>query len=132
MIQKYSDDVLREELLDPANIYYIIYYNDEAAGYSKTILNSPYTNSKTKNLAKLERLYLLRKFYNLNLGQELFTFNIKLMKENGQTGVWLFVWKENQRAINFYIKNGFKIIGSHDFKISDTHSNPNYHMLIEF
>lgn len=130
--EKYSNDVLKKELEDANNIYYILYYNNQVAGYSKIILNTPYAMSKMKNIAKLERLYLLKDFYNLNLGLELFEFNINLIKENNQMGIWLFVWKENQRAVNFYKKNGFTIIGSHDFKISENHSNPNHQMLLSF
>ena len=130
--KNYNDDSIREELLDSKNIYYIIYYNDEAAGYSKIVLNSPYTHSAIANISKLERFYLLKKFYNLNLGRRLLEFNIDLMKQNSQTGVWLYVWKENPKAINFYTRNGFRIIGSYNFKISESHSNPNHQMLLEF
>ena len=46
--------------------------------------------------------------------------------------MWLFVWKENHRAINFYNKAGFKIFGSHDFKLSETHANPNHVMFLKY
>jgi len=46
--------------------------------------------------------------------------------------MWLFVWTENHKAINFYKKAGFKIVGQHDFQISATHSNPNHQMLLTF
>ena len=130
--KNYSEDVLKKELQDPGNIYHILYYNNKAAGYSKIILNSPYEKGSVKNMAKLERLYLLKEFYNLHLGVKLFEFNVNLIKESKQSGVWLTVWTENQRAINFYKKNGFEIIGSCDFKISETHSNPNHQMLLSF
>lgn len=130
--EKYSEDILKKELQDPANIYYILYLNNKAVGYSKIILNSPYPNSKLKNITKLERLYLLKEFYDLHLGSVILAFNIHLAKENGQTGMWLFVWKENERAVSFYTKHGFIITGSHDFKISENHSNPNHQMLLSF
>jgi ribosomal protein S18 acetylase RimI-like enzyme len=46
--------------------------------------------------------------------------------------MWLYTWTGNERAVSFYLKAGFKIIGSHNFKISATHSNPNHRMLLEF
>jgi ribosomal protein S18 acetylase RimI-like enzyme len=46
--------------------------------------------------------------------------------------MWLFVWKENQRAIHFYKKAGFHIIGSYDFRLTETHSNPNHQMLLKY
>lgn len=132
VLKTYNTDILKKELSDPRNIYHIIYFKERVAGYSKIVLNSPYPNCKTKNIAKLERIYLLKEFYDLNLGTELLDFNIRLIKENNQAGVWLYVWKENQRAVNFYSKKGFVSIGSYDFKLSETHSNPNHLMLLTF
>jgi len=132
IIENYNTNAFKEELGDKKNIYYTIYYNNRLAGYSKIIFDSPYPNSQIKNLAKLERLYILKEFYDLKLGLDLFQFNVNLSKENNQMGIWLFVWKENKRAVNFYKKNGFLIIGSHDFKISETHSNPNHQMFLRF
>lgn len=129
--KNYSTDIFTAELNDTKNIYHIIYHNDQAAGYSKIIFNTSY-DGKKENIAKLERIYLLEEFYSLQLGLRLFEYNKELCKQNDQTGMWLFVWKENPRAVNFYKKNGFRIIGSHDFRISETHSNPNYQMLLEF
>ena len=128
--KNYSADIFKNELSDTKNIYHIIYHQNRAAGYSKIILDTPYSNSQIKNIAKLERLYLLKEFYNLQLGQQLFQFNINFSIKNNQKGIWLYVWKENQRALNFYKKNGFQIVGSHDFKISETHSNPNHQMFL--
>ncbi|HMI77221.1 MAG TPA: GNAT family N-acetyltransferase [Ferruginibacter sp.] len=132
VVEKYSEAVLRQELRDPKNIYYIIYHDKKPAGYSKIIFGLPYENSPVQNIAKLERIYLLKAFYDQKLGLELLQFNIELSKKNDQAGIWLYVWKANPRAVNFYIKAGFKIIGSHDFKISETHSNPNHQMLLRF
>jgi ribosomal protein S18 acetylase RimI-like enzyme len=130
--KNYINDAFIKELSNPKNIYYIIYYGKQAAGYSKIIFNTPHPNIPIENVTKLERLYLLKEFYDLKLGPELFNFNLEFSKQNNQAGMWLFVWTENHRAINFYKTNGFKIIGSHDFKISETHSNPNHQMLLSY
>jgi ribosomal protein S18 acetylase RimI-like enzyme len=127
---KYNNQQFKDELSDLNNVYHIIYYNNQPAGYSKIIFNFPHSNIPKKNVTLLERFYLLKEFYNLKLGFELLNFNIELSKKNQQAGMWLFVWKENQRALGFYKKNGFVIIGSHDFKITETHSNPNHQMFL--
>lgn len=128
--ENYTSDVFKNELNDPQNIYHIIYVDNQPAGYSKIILNVHHANIQKENVTKLDRLYLLEKFYDLKLGYELFNFNIELSKKKNQAGIWLFVWKENHRAVNFYKKTGFEIIGSYDFKLTDTHSNPNHQMLL--
>ena len=130
--ENYSDNIFKKELQDSKNIYHILYYKDQVAGYSKIITNSPCSGNEVKEVAKLERLYLLKVFYNLNLGFQLLEFNVNLAKEYKQSGIWLYVWKENHRAINFYKRNGFIIIGSYDFKISERHSNPNHQMFLSF
>lgn len=129
--EKNNPGIFEKELSDKENIYHLLYYNGRLAGYSKIILNVPYTNSKIGAITKLERLYMLKDFYNLKLGIALFEFNVGLAKQNNQQGIWLYVWIENQRAVNFYKKCGFTIIGSYDFKISETHSNPNHQMFLK-
>ena len=98
----------------------------------KIILNSPHSNIQTENVTKLERLYLLKDFYELKLGIGLLNFNVELSRKKNQAGMWLFVWKENQRAVNFYKRTGFQIIGSYDFKLTETHSNPNHQMFFKY
>lgn len=129
---KYTHEILKEELNNPDNQYYILYHNGQALGYSKIIYNAPHPNIPIQNITKLDRIYLLKEFYGLNLGAELLKFNLELSKKNGQAGIWLFVWVENHRAIRFYEKNGFEIVGRHDFKISENHSNPNHQMFLKF
>lgn len=129
---KYTPGMIKEELSNVKNIYHIIFYNSQPAGYSKIILNENHSDISLKNVTKLERLYLLKEFYDKKLGYELFKFNIELSKKNKQTGMWLYVWKENYKAVSFYQKAGFRIIGSYDFKLSSTHSNPNHQMLLVY
>jgi diamine N-acetyltransferase len=130
--EKYNDAVITEELNDPKNIYHILYHDRIAAGFSKMVFDLPFENSDQQNMAKLERIYILQEFYNLKLGKALLQFNIDLAKQYRQAGLWLYVWKENTRAFNFYTRAGFTIIGSYDFKVSATHSNPNHQLLLLF
>jgi len=130
--EKYNIDAFKAELSKHENIYHIIYHENQPAGYSKIIMNAPHSGIPIANATKMERIYLLKEFYGLKLGVELYSYNIDLSKKNNQAGMWLFVWKENQRAIDFYEKAGFRIIGSHDFRLTKTHSNPNHQMYLEY
>jgi ribosomal protein S18 acetylase RimI-like enzyme len=42
---------------------------------------------------------------------------LKKAKELNFNKIWLSVLNSNERAINFYKKNGFEKIGNHDFQI---------------
>lgn len=129
---KYTPLVFEKELLDVQNQYYLISLNDEIAGYAKIIFNQAIAKVEQKNIVKLERLYLLKSHYGKQLGFTLFQYLKDLALKNKQVAIWLFVWKENDRALRFYTKLGFEIIGSYDFKISETHANPNHQMLLMF
>ena len=136
-LQSYLDknftvSILQKELTKSSNLFYLIYYKKQLAGYSKIILNENHPNIKSNTVTKLERLYLLKAFYDYKLGYRLLQFNVELSKKKMQSGMWLFVWTENERAINFYKKTGFTIVGQHDFKISPTHSNPNHQLLLNY
>jgi len=126
----YNNEAIQAELSDEKNIYHIITVDGEPAGFSKIMLNASHADIEQTNVTKLDRIYLLSKFFNLRLGFELLKFNIGLAKTNNQSGIWLYTWTGNNRAINFYQKNGFTIIGSHNFQVTETRYNLNHHMFL--
>lgn len=130
--KNYSSDAIRKELSNEKNVYHIIYVNGAPAGFSKIIFNEGHLNIDKKDVTKLDRIYLLKEFFDLKPGYELLQFNIELAKRNTQSGIWLFTWVENKRAINFYLRNGFSITGTHQFQVTETHFNENHQMLLNF
>lgn len=128
----YNSDVIKKELNDVNNIYYIINYNDKPVGFSKIILNAGHPNIAGETVTKLDRIYLLKEFYGLKLGLELLNFNIELSRNNKQSGMWLYTWIGNNRAINFYLKAGFAIIGSHKFYVTKTHYDVSHQLFLNF
>ncbi len=128
----YSLQAFKAELAEDRNIYHIIYYKGNPAGYSKIILNAAHEDIVKPNVTKLERLYLLKEYFGMHLAQELVVFNIDYAKQSWQEGMWLHVWIENLRAVAFYKKMGFETIGAYNFKLSDDHYNPNHHMYLSF
>ena len=131
MKNQYNEKAIKKELSNPGNIYHILYYNEEAVGFSKIVLNAAHAAIADRKVTKLDRLYLLPAHQDKKLGIELLQFNIAYAKEYEQSGIWLFTWVGNTKAINFYLRAGFRVIGSHQFKISETHWNENHHMLLD-
>lgn len=104
MLVNFSETTLLKEITNTNFQYHLIYVNDVLAGFSKIITNTQNQHIKETNVTKMERLYLLKEFYNLELGKELFQFNLDLAKQKNQKGIWLYVWIKNYRAIKFYKK----------------------------
>lgn len=128
----YNEHAIRNELANPANMYHVIYYKGQPAGFSNIVLDAEHPNIPHKNITKLDRIYLYTHFYDLKLGFHLLQHNIALSKSSGQQGMWLFTWVGNERAVNFYKRNDFVIIGAHKFKVSDTHYNSHHQMFLKF
>ncbi|MBL0234938.1 MAG: GNAT family N-acetyltransferase [Chitinophagaceae bacterium] len=127
----YNAEAIQRELSNPENIYHILYYNGKPAGFSKLVLNAAHENVEAKNSAKLDRIYILPEYFDKKLGAELLRFSVAFVRQQAQKGVWLVTWIGNTRAINFYSKAGFKIIGSYNFQVTATTSNLNHQMYLE-
>ncbi|WP_338734056.1 GNAT family N-acetyltransferase [Mangrovimonas cancribranchiae] len=127
-----NTDKFLSEISDYSNHFWVLYYNKQPIGYYKIVPNASQENISHSYITKLERLYLLEEFQQLKLGLKFFNHAVKETKRLNQNGLWLFTWVENHRAIAFYKKAGFKIVGEYYFKISKTHSNPNHQMLLLF
>ena len=132
LLKYYTAKAVAEEFDHPKVEYNLIKYNNTVVGFSKIELSSPNENIIDQNVTKLARIYLLKEFYGQNLGANLFNFNIELSKAKNDKGIWLHVWVENEKAVRFYKKNGFKIVGEFDYQISKTHTNPNHVMYLEY
>ena len=132
ILKTYTKEKISQEFENKNVLYHLLYFNDIIVGFSKIALSTANKDIQDLNVTKLDRLYLLKEFYGQNLGGELIDFNIELSKKHNQNGIWLAVWVKNQRAIKFYTKIGFKIVGKYNFKISETHSNPNHIMFFQY
>lgn len=131
---KLTEAVFEAELQDEQNIFHLLYHDGRPAGYSKIILDFPLEleNIPQLNITKLERIYLMEAFHGLRLSHQLFDLNLQISKQANQAGMWLYTWTENHRAIAFYQKVGFRIIGKSNFKISENHYNPNHIMWLGY
>src|SRR5690606_2609409 len=68
---------------------------------------------------EIERIYVLKDFHGKKVGQLLYDKAIEVAKEKKSDYIWLGVWEENPRAINFYKKNGFVEFDKHIFKLGN-------------
>ncbi len=130
--KNFTEENYKKELSNLLNNYYLYFTKNKISGYSKVVFNDTCPDISSRNISYLSRIYFLEEFYGKGFAKELLEFNCKLCKENNQKGIWLKVWIENKRAIQFYKKMGFRIVGESGFKVTENHSNPNYHMYLEF
>jgi len=121
-IQKYLDEAfsinrLTDELNDNNAAFYFAILEDQVIGYLKLNFGPSQTELQNDKAVEIERIYVLRAFQGKSVGQALFGKAIEITREKGADYVWLGVWEENLKAINFYKKNGFVVFDKHLFKL---------------
>jgi ribosomal protein S18 acetylase RimI-like enzyme len=117
--EAYSHEKLIAELNDPNSIFYFAMMGQDVIGYLKLNMGASQTEVKDNDALEIERIYVLKSFQGKRVGQMLFEKAIQIAKEQNAEFVWLGVWEENKKAIQFYTKNGFVAFDQHVFVLGD-------------
>lgn len=113
----FSVNKIESSLTKPNNVFWIAFVNGLPAGYAKLKLKSSSEFIKSANVSQLQKIYVLRDFLSMKIGKRLQDLLIANATETGSKEIWLSVLGSNQRAIGFYEKNDFRVVGSHKFSI---------------
>ncbi len=117
--EAFSFERLSEELNDANSLFYFTQADDEVIGYLKLNFGQSQTELKDRKAVEIERIYVLKTFHGKHIGQQLYDKAIEIARQKDAEYVWLGVWEENPRAIQFYKKNGFVEFDKHKFKVGD-------------
>ncbi|MBB6609980.1 GNAT family N-acetyltransferase [Pontibacter sp. Tf4] len=115
----FSLEKLTTELNDPGSEFYFALLNKDVIGYLKLNFGQSQTELKDNKALEIERIYVLKEFHGKKVGQLLYEKALEIARQKQVDYVWLGVWEENPRAINFYKKNGFVEFDKHIFKLGD-------------
>jgi len=113
----FSEEKILGSIRKPHNVFWLALVNNAPVGYSKLKLNSASKFISEENSSQLQKIYILKNFLSMKVGLKLQDEMLKEAKERGSNVIWLSVLNENERAIRFYTKTGFQMIGEHDFQI---------------
>lgn len=115
----FSEEKLTTELNDKNSEFYLASLDHHVIGYLKLNFGQTQTEIKDDKAVEIERIYVLKEFHGKKVGQLLYEKAMQIAKQINAVYVWLGVWEENPRAINFYKKNGFVEFDKHIFKLGD-------------
>ncbi len=113
----FSVPKIERSLSKANNIFWIALINRLPVGYAKLKLRSPTEFIESDDVCQLQKIYVLKDFLSKKIGHRLQETLLKRATESGSEKIWLSVLIENKRAVNFYLKGGYEIIGEHDFSI---------------
>ncbi len=123
-VEKYLDESftiekLTEELNNKNSQFFFALVDNIPVGFLKVNIGDAQTELKDGDGMELQRIYVLQDYHGKSVGQALFEKAKSLAIEGGYPYLWLGVWEENHRALNFYRKNGFVTFDKHIFKMGD-------------
>jgi len=117
--ESFAADKLIAELKNPDAAFYFAELDDTVIGYLKINFGDAQTELKDNKSVEIERIYVLQAYHGKKIGQLLYNKAIEIAKEHQAQYVWLGVWEENHRALQFYKKNGFVQFDTHIFKLGN-------------
>lgn len=115
----FSTEKLTAELENPNSEFYFATQNEVVIGYLKVNFGSAQTELQDANAVEIERIYVLQDYHGKQVGQLLFEKAMAIAKSNRCDYIWLGVWEENHRALQFYTKNGFVAFDKHIFVLGE-------------
>lgn len=115
----FSDENVQQELSNPDSQFYFAKSQGEAIGYMKVNFGAAQTDLKEATGMEIERIYIRASFQGNGVGAQLFDFAEELASASKMIYIWLGVWNQNERAIRFYEKQGFKAFDTHVFYLGN-------------
>ena len=117
--QSLSIEKLTKELNNPDSFFYFIEDKQTPIGYLKLNMGASQTELKDGAALEIERIYVTQSYQGKKVGQQLYEKAIHVAKEKKVDYIWLGVWEENHKAIQFYTKNGFVPFDKHIFTLGN-------------
>lgn len=117
--EEFSVEKLTAELKNKSSELYFAMLENNVIGYLKLNFGKSQTELKDDSAIEIERIYVLKEFHGKSVGQVLYEKAISIARQKNVDYVWLGVWENNPRAINFYRKNGFVEFDKHIFKLGE-------------
>lgn len=104
------------ELDDPALTYVVAEVDRALVGYA--LVRSGAAPACVPPVAlEILRFYVDRPLHGTGVSRALMAECIALAERRGAAALWLGVWERNARAIRFYEKCGFRVVGSQHFTL---------------
>lgn len=108
---------IQEELHHPVKYFHLAFLGSSLIGYTKLRSDRSRTELKGKKSIELERIYVSGQLYRQGIGGILFNNALAFSCALGFELLWLAVWQQNKRALDFYTKAGMEIFGTQSFTV---------------
>jgi GNAT superfamily N-acetyltransferase len=121
MARAYNPSAQRAEIANPAMRTILVEIAGQAVAYTQLRPWSVDTPPCVRGPEPCEimRFYVDRPWIGRGVAQHLMNAALDEARSLGAKTIWLGVWEFNPRAIAFYRKCGFELVGDHEFLFAD-------------
>lgn len=115
--KSFHQELIQQELQSPETLYYIAFDDKLPIGYLKLNFASPPELYIAEPHLELQRIYVLRTYHQRSVGAALLRQAVHTAQLHHRQKIWLGVWKENHKALDFYFAKNFEILGNRSFQV---------------
>ncbi len=119
----FTIEAIISEMENSCNTFLLAYIGKEVAGYCKLSEQQPPGTLQDKDVIEISRLYAVKEKIGSGVGKALMNYCLELAAAKKKETIWLGVWENNQRAIQFYRRFGFEKFGEHPFLLGNDIQN---------
>ena len=113
----YNPEKIAKSIGKENNVYFIAYMENVAVGFAKLKKNSLESRIRSVAQMELQKIYVLSYYHGSGAGAALMEAVDDYARQLQPDYLWLHVHVSNEKALRFYLKNGFNISGKHYFTI---------------
>lgn len=118
-IEAFSRERFRQEMEYPFSGFWLGFLDGQLAAYLKLNFDHTHAELLPASSVQVERIYVEPLLQGRGLGETLLQFAMEQARQAKADWLWLSVWQENPRAVQFYQRCGFEIFGTDIFQMAD-------------
>ena len=116
-VASYGADIQAREIDDEGLVTSLAEVDGELAGYTQWRRQQLIACVKAEQPSELSRIYVDARWHGQGVAGQLMQHVMTLALDSGSDVLWLGVWEHNPKAIAFYRKVAFDVIGEHVFAV---------------
>lgn len=113
--KQFTRESLIAEVSVETNRFVVAHCGDEVAGYMKLRDGFRPEELGAESSLEIARLYATSNMIGRGVGKALMQYAHEAAREKERQALWLAVWEKNTRALEFYRRWGFEIVGKQVF-----------------
>ena len=115
----FGPEIQAREIADRDLVTMVAEEAGRLVGYTQVRLSKASDSVKAARPAELNRIYVWREWQGRGVARDLMNDALSAVEKAGRDCLWLGVWEHNPRAIAFYRKFGFEIVGQQTFMLGN-------------